>query len=384
MSKVLLVDTNFSSLPIYQSLVKHGYEVIIVGNNPNDCLAKTKRPYLNIDYSHIDEMSQIVSSLGIEFVIPGCNDLSYKVCSQLTDNGANRFLDSLENAEILNNKSKFKFFATSMGIPVPRLIPYEAACEVNKDIIVKPVDAYSGRGITVIKKEDLSKLSAAIEKAKAFSSSNQFIVEEFVSGQLFSHSAFIKNGKVATDFIVQEYCTANPFVVDTSFVVKDFDHSILSQVREAIETIVEKLSLKDGMIHSQLIISGNSFWLIEVTRRCPGDLYSRLVERSTGFPYAEIYGNFLLGNEDLPSLTQRTCVKILRHTISLKTGTIFNSLQFHCPVQIEELIPLSSTGDNLQPSPFGRIGLMFLKADSESSFTRLLSATLSRKLYGVE
>jgi hypothetical protein len=45
MAKVLLVDTNFSSLPIYHALVALGHDVHVVGNNPVDCLAKISPNY---------------------------------------------------------------------------------------------------------------------------------------------------------------------------------------------------------------------------------------------------------------------------------------------------------------------------------------------------
>jgi hypothetical protein len=51
MAKALLVDTNFSSVPIYNFLEKSGYEVFVCGNNPNDCIAKFSPNFHCIDYS---------------------------------------------------------------------------------------------------------------------------------------------------------------------------------------------------------------------------------------------------------------------------------------------------------------------------------------------
>ena len=55
MTRVVLVDTNFSSIPIYQSLIEGGHEVYVAGKNPNDALAKISKNYAEIDYSNTDD-----------------------------------------------------------------------------------------------------------------------------------------------------------------------------------------------------------------------------------------------------------------------------------------------------------------------------------------
>ena len=57
MAKVLLVDTNFASAPIYSVLKESGYKVDVIGSNPNDALAKSAEQYWNIDYSDIAALS---------------------------------------------------------------------------------------------------------------------------------------------------------------------------------------------------------------------------------------------------------------------------------------------------------------------------------------
>ena len=43
--KVLLVDTGFSSQPIYQSILDLGYDVHVVGGRPDDALARIAEQY---------------------------------------------------------------------------------------------------------------------------------------------------------------------------------------------------------------------------------------------------------------------------------------------------------------------------------------------------
>ena len=217
MSKVLLVDTNFSSGPIYKYLIESGHEVFLVGRNPSDFLAKSTHNYINLDYTNLDCLIKIIADLNIEYIIPGCNDLSYDVCSALNTAGIYPGIDDVNTIKNLNNKKCFRDFALKNSIPVPGLISIDEALEIkDRSIVVKPVDSFSGKGITIINSPSPEKISCAIAKATAASREKSFIIEEFVEGQLYSHSAFIVNKKIFSDFIVSEYGSVNPLVVDIS------------------------------------------------------------------------------------------------------------------------------------------------------------------------
>jgi len=383
MQKVLLVDTNLSSSPIYNYLVQSGCEVFVVGGNPNDFLAKSVKNYIKLDYSNVDRTREIIEKMNIDYIVPGCNDRSYQVCAQLNSKGSYYGIDTVATTEIINNKDKFRTFAAQIGLQVPRAISGEHVGE-TWPVIVKPVDAYSGRGMTIVHKPEQHKLQSAIDRAKEFSRSKTCIVEEYVEGQLYSHSAFITDGNIAEDFIVEEHCTANPFVVDTSRVIYDFPLEMLSRIRDGIALLAKKLNLVDGLVHTQFIRNGGSFWLIEVTRRCPGDLYSHLIELSTGFNYAETYARpfvkqkFSFGKNTLKQSW------VMRHTISQPTEGVLGSIQFKFSVLIEKIVPISLAGDMIKASPFGRIALIFLRNNSEEELSELFQKTLNRSLYTIQ
>ncbi|MBP6978701.1 MAG: ATP-grasp domain-containing protein [Lentimicrobiaceae bacterium] len=382
MSRILLIDTNFSALPVYQYLIQNNNEVFVVGGNPGDALAKSVRNYINLDYSNLDKTRDLIDKHKIDYILPGCNDRSYLVCSELNEKGNFYGIDTLEVTETINNKKKFRAFAVKVGLPVPKVFSNEK--EINVwPLIIKPVDAYSGRGTTLLRETEKEKLGQAIKLAEEFSRSKSYIIEEYIEGQLYSHSAFISDGKIYIDFIVEEHGTANPFVVDTSRVVFDFGQKVLHNLRDTILLMAKELNLVDGLVHTQFIKKGERIWLIEITRRCPGDLYSQLIEMSTGFPYAEMYARPFLNqniSRDQKSLKHDY---ILRHTISQLKEDYFSSLEFNFPVHIEKFVPLSLSGEKVKGSPGGRIGLLFLRTNSEYDLINLFQVTLNRELYSI-
>lgn len=382
MRRVLLVDTNFSSAPIYNSLVRSGYEVFVVGANPNDFLAKSVKNYIDANYSNVEQTRKIAEKMAIDFIVPGCNDRSYHVCAELNSEGRFFGLDTLETTKIINEKDKFRAFAKEIGLAVPQVLAVEDVDE-TLPVVVKPVDAYSGHGMTVLKHPERQGLLSAIDLAKEYSRSKTYIIEEYVEGQLYSHSAFIRKGTIAADFIVEEHGTANPFVVDTSRVIYDFPPTMLSRIREEIVLMARKLNLVDGLVHTQFISNGESFWLIEVTRRCPGDLYGELINLSTGFNYAEAYATPFVGKDSSFDGAATTTSWIMRHTVSQPAEGVLGSIQFRFPVLIEKMIPISLAGDTIKASPFSRIALLFTRSNSEEELLTLYRETLGRRLYTI-
>lgn len=377
MAKVLLVDTNFSSAPILNFLRNAGHTVVFAGGNPRDFLAKATPGYQQLDYSNPAALADLCTRLGIEYLVPGCNDRSYYSCAEVADRLHFPGIDSLYATETINHKQKFRSFAQGEGLSVPRV--FNADETPNCHVIVKPVDAYSGRGIAVVQAGEEAQLKLALGAARAESKSGDCLVEEFVEGQLYSHSAFVVNGRVLQDFIVIEHGSANPFVVDTSHIAIDFPEDIHRRIRREVEHMAQSLRLCDGLVHTQFLLKGEKFWLVEVTRRCPGDLYSQLIELSTGFPYVASYTKGFLDQHAAPGPIKQQF--ILRHTVTLPHEGLLQHLHFKHPLQLERWVPIASTGDLVAPSPAGRIALLFARCASAAELQTLARHAVNRQFY---
>ena len=168
MDRVLLLDTNVASAPIHQFLVAAGFEVHVVGRNPQDFLAKAVSNYVELDYSDVDAAEALIDRLGARFLVPGCNDLSYETCAQISARRGFPGIDPVEAVHTLGNKRAFRRYAEARGLPAPREVA-EADAVAGRPIIVKPVDAYSGRGVTALKSPTSEEIAAAVARARSFS-----------------------------------------------------------------------------------------------------------------------------------------------------------------------------------------------------------------------
>lgn len=383
MKKVLLVDTNRAAYPLYKAISAIGHSVSIVGSNPNETLAKISTDYKKLDYSNIDHLDSFVKERQFDFLVPGCTDLSYSVCAEI-NKGKYLGIDITNTAQVINNKELFRQAASKLGLSIPRILSNtEAVCE--KAVIVKPVDAFSGRGIQVLYNPTQDTLKTAITSASAFSKSGCVLLEEFVTGQLYSHSAFITNRKIVADFFVREDCYAYPYAVDISCVTDQVSEDIQYMLRKEIERLAEALCLVDGLVHTQFIANKDEkYWILEVTRRCPGDLYSLLIEFSTWYNYSDSYVSPYIGKRAVTRKSNNIKERIIRHTVTTNDGVSLWGLCFKKPVNIRLWVPLATAGDTLAPSPDGRAAIIFFRTDTPKAQELLYEELLGGTLYSFE
>ncbi|MCU7932189.1 MAG: ATP-grasp domain-containing protein [Candidatus Thiodiazotropha sp. (ex Codakia rugifera)] len=379
MKRTLLVDTNRAAVPIYHALQDLGHEVWVVGGKPSETLAKLASNYVQLDYSDSKRLAAFVDEKSFDYLVPGCTDLSYSVCAEI-NHGRYPGIDTPANTSAINIKSTFREVANNLGLPIPRVLSLAQASDVEA-VIVKPVDSFSGRGMVVLHGATPSELSDAFNNARKASKTDGVIIEEYITGQLFSHSAFIRDGEVVADFIVQEDCAINPFTVDVSRVIKGFPLEILEPIREGVRRLVSALALNNGLVHTQFIAYGDCYWIIEMTRRCPGDIYALLIEFSTGYPYAASYVAPFVGEAPHPQRDSNLIERITRHTVTSKAGKSLWGFQFSVPVDIRLFVPLATSGDFIDPSPYGRAGIFFFRSSSDEEQERLYRDILDGNLY---
>lgn len=379
MSKILLVDTNFSSIPIYNALVRKGHDVHVIGANPDDALAKVSKKYTCLDYSNTSELKLFINDESFKYIVPGCTDKSYESCSSVGGGTSLWLGDDIDAYNAINNKAIFRRVAHRLGLPVPKVYSCDAAGIVKTPLIVKPVDSFSGRGITILRSPSLEGLAFAVQHARNSSPTRECIIEDYIEGQLYSHSAYIESGKVSADFIVQEDCTNNPFAVDTSRLISRGLDQLRLALRDCTEALANDLGLVDGLFHSQFIGAGDQFWIIEATRRCPGDLYSLLIEFSSGFRYAENYAACFTGR-DVNYFVHDNFRQILRHTISAPHAHHMMGLHFNYPVCLDYYVPTKLVGDSVGNEGNGRVGVAFFREDSLEKLEELYRKILNKDL----
>ena len=142
------------------------------------------------------------------------------------------------------------------------------------------------------------------------------------------------------------------------------------------------MNLADGLVHTQFINNADNLWMIEMTRRCPGDLYAHLIELSTGYPYAEAYASPFIGSA-LPEKQPDAERLITRHTLYSRDVNNLWGVSFNRSVDIELLIPLRKCGDPLEKGVRGRSGLIFFRSQAPEGQDELYEQLKMGDLYTI-
>jgi hypothetical protein len=379
MPSVLLLDTSFAALPIHNWLVQSGFEVWTIGNRPDDVLAQRDRShYLDDTYADFEVVQAHIDRLAIDFVVPGCTDLSIETAQQLKLRGTK--IDSPEVSRRLADKAEFRGLCLELDLPAPRrMIPSELPA--TGLFIAKPSDAFSGRGISVFEASDPDAATRALTMAQAESRNGSALIETYIEGQLYSYSCFLEANSVTEAVIVREDGSVTPYAVDTSHVVYDFPADGTAVLKDSIERLSRHLGLVDGLLHTQFIWDGAKPWLIELCRRCPGDLYPKLIELSTGLPYAAKYASYFVNHSIAPKDHKRRCV--LRHTVTAGHKN-YEGVHFTCPSPVLEFHPLACLGRAVPPKErIDRVALLFLEYPNVEQLTQAHQTFVASAAYKI-
>jgi len=372
LKKVLLGDANFCVLPLVEVIKKKKHHLSVVGSllsDPAHAIADNSVP---LDYSDINSLYTHMMNSKYDYILPGCNDQSYVSLAYIAEKLHFKGFDPYETVLKIHHKDKFKELAKIYNYPVPKYVnKLEEVHTLKFPIIIKPVDSFSGKGISRVESDE--NIEAYWKLAEKFSGNSGVVAEEFIEGKLYSHSAFIKNKKIIIDFFVNEYCTVYPYQVNSSNLSVDLNKTIQNNMRVWVEQFAKDLDLVDGLIHTQFISDNNVFYILEVARRCPGDLYSQLIQKSTGVNYSELYAIPFL-NEEISDKVQISNYRYFsRHTVSVEEECIFISSNVKIASKSIQNIQLKKSGEILKPAPFGKSGIYFIEHYTEDDMKVLTS-----------
>jgi biotin carboxylase len=349
-------------MPFLMRLKNMGHAVFVCGRQPDDPCHELADGSFHVDYSDPEAIFSIARRNGFEFIVPSCNDASYLSGAFVAERLGVPGYDTLATTRILHLKSEFRAFTARHSIPSPHAVHHERGVDLALDdlvypMLIKPVDNFSGNGMTRVERP--GELAPALERAFQATRERQVLIEEYVTGSLHSHSAFIENGRIVLDFFVDEFCTVYPYQVNCSNHPSCLPKNIRRDVRRSMETIIARLGLVDGLLHTQFMQDGERHWIIECMRRCPGDLYNLMVERSTGVDYSNCYLSAFVNRPCPVRAVPPANRHIARHTVSSKTARVFLSFSARIPSDKVDVVPLKASGHRLGEAPGDKAAILF-------------------------
>jgi carbamoylphosphate synthase large subunit len=300
----LIVGSSHSDFYIAKAIKDLGYTLYTTGSYIEgicNCLADR---YYYSDYSQFDQVSEVVDRLSPDFVIPSANDYSYLTTCRINDRLGSVNLDNYKTAKSLHLKNSFRRICSDAHIRSPRhwVLTRERSgdiADITYPCIVKPTDLTGGKGICIISSHE--QLRSSIDWSLSKSKENVCVVEEYIPGNLYSLSGFCIGGLITNIYCDREYLGHSSFgVVASHSGISTEERNTLMTLIPMLQDLVRDFGLVDGLLHVQIIISSidGKPYVVELTRRMPGDLYSIPVEITTGYNHAMMFLSILTGMQE--------------------------------------------------------------------------------------
>lgn len=262
------------------------------------------RPYADVFYKvnifDIDAVKEIAEREQVDFLITCCADQVLLVVAQVSEMLGLPWYIDYETAKNVSDKELMKRVFVENNIPTSRYVvmnqlDMDKIKEMKYPLIVKPVDAYSSKGVRKVLNE--SELREAFAAAVEISRNKNAIVEEFCVGEEISVDIFVSDGK------------AHVLCVSNSEKVKDEDKFVIfrgrfpvsasAELHKKIEIVAQQIADAFGLENCpmlvQMISDGENVSVLEFCARTGGAMKFLLIKHSCGFDVIKAVVDLTMG-----------------------------------------------------------------------------------------
>lgn len=373
-------------MELLRQLKERKLETVLLDGNEN-CLARNiADKFYKVNIFNIEDVKKIAIDEKVDFIITVCADQVLLVVAQVSEMLGLPCYIGYKQAQDVSDKIRMKRIFKENGIPTTKYLELEnldmnEISKLNYPLVVKPVDAYSSKGVR--KAETEEELITYYNEAKAISRSGGVIVEEFFKGEEISVDAFVLNGK------------AHILSITNSEKVKDKDRFVIFRgrypanipdtIRNQIEDVAQKIADSFGLVNSPLLVqllhNGMNISVLEFCARTGGNMKWLLIKNSCGVDVITATIDITLGL--VPDITPKKMNNniVVNDFIYCKPGVFDHFEGFDELVEqgiINEFHPVRTKGTEMHgvTSSSDRIAGMNILADSVDEYNQKLKTIL--------
>ena len=300
--KAFVIAGGVPQSELLKQLKSRGMTTVLADGSPY----AVARPYADIFY-HVDifdipAIKEIAEKEKVDLLLTVCADQVLLVVAEVSEMLGLPCYIGFKTAQDCSDKIRMKKIFKEAGVPTTDYVEtdclnMDAISHLHYPLVVKPVDAYSSKGVRkAMNEEELKQFYA---EAKQISRSGGVIVEEFFQGDEISVDAFVVDGKVKI------------LAVTNSEKVKDNDRFVIFRGRypvaasqvvlKKIEDIAQKIADSFGLVNAPLLIqmlnNGDDVSVLEFCARTGGNMKWLLIKYSCGVDVISATIDITLGNK---------------------------------------------------------------------------------------
>ena len=300
--KLLILGANPETIPLVEIANAMGIKTIVTSNVPGDAAKKYAWKACDVDGLDVPGLVALANQEKVDGVLVGVADILVpvycKVCAAL---GLPCYATQ-EIVDVFSYKDVFKATCERYGVHgIPEyfldenLNPEDIA-KFKFPVMVKPVDGYSGLGMTVC--YDASQLKDAVAKALSFSKCKRFIVERYMQCEDMGMYYTFKNGYCSASCIYDRYTTSEQkglsrVCLGGTYPSKHLDEYFSRMHQNAVK-LFKEIGIKNGVLMLSGFYEDGEFYVYDTGFRLQGEAPHLLMKAIHGFDQREMLIRFAL------------------------------------------------------------------------------------------
>lgn len=304
--KALVVAGGVPQIELIKQLKERQIKTILIDGSKSALAI----PYADIFYHtnifDVKAVKEIALKENVDFIITVCADQVLLIVAEVSEMlGLPCYID-YKTAQNVSDKIRMKQLFKANGVPTTDYIEldylnFEKINHLHYPLVVKPVDAYSSKGVRKAENED--ELRQYYIEASMISRSGKVIVEEFFEGKEISIDAFVLNGKANILAVTnsEKVKYKDRFVIFRGRYPADVSETELFQIKTIAQKIADGFGLVNSPLLIQLLSNGDKVSVLEFCARTGGNMKWLLIKYSCGVDVISATIDITLGK--IPDLT---------------------------------------------------------------------------------
>ncbi len=289
--RVLFLGGSKFQIPPIKYAKEQGYYVITCDYLPENPGHAYADEYHNVSTTDEEAVFKLATQLKVDGIVAYASDPAAPTQAYVA-NKLGLPSNPYESVKILARKDYFRDFLTKHNFLVPKSKSFYSLDEaygwfdeLEKPIIVKPVDSSGSKGVTKIDTKEA--LSEAFSYALEFSREKKIVLEEFFvrDGYQVAGDGFVVNGELVFRCWANEHFDklCNPYVpIGESFPSIMSDYT-LKQAQSETQRLLDLLDMKHGALNFDFHYnSKGDFSFLELGPRNGGNLIPEVIKYATG------------------------------------------------------------------------------------------------------
>lgn len=298
--KALVLCGGVPQVALINELKSRGIYTLLADMNDNVPAIEYADEFHNISVFDYDRIRDLAKSKKVDFVLTACADQVLLVQAKVSEELNLPCYIDYNTAVKVSSKEIMKSLFNEYGIPSSKYVIMNSfkpskLKDLCYPLIVKPVDSYSSRGVTIVNCPD--DMKDAFEIAYSISRSKRIIVEEYVIGNEITVDAYVENGTAHV------LCISDIDKIPDTCIIRrtKCPASISLSLTKRIEMVANKIAKAFGLYNTplliQIITDGEKLSVIEFCARTGGGDKFRLIKSVSGFDVIKAIVDLTIGLE---------------------------------------------------------------------------------------